>query len=48
MQARDARRRPGGDIGLELERGRAKVNSQWLLFCLVHHTEKLTRTGYAA
>ncbi len=29
-------------------RGRTKVNGQWLLFCLVHHIEKLTHAGYAA
>ena len=29
-------------------RGRTKVNGQWLLFCLVHHLEKLTHAGYAA
>ena len=29
-------------------RGRAKVNGQWLLFCLVHNVEKLTHAGYAA
>ena len=29
-------------------RGRTKVNGQWLLFCLVHHIEKLAHTGYAA
>ena len=29
-------------------RGRTKVNGQWLLFCLVHHIEKLTRAWYAA
>ena len=29
-------------------RGRAKVNGQWLLFCLVHNIEKLTHAGYAA
>ena len=29
-------------------RGRTKVNSQWLLFCLVHNIEELTHAGYAA
>ena len=29
-------------------RGRTKVNGQWLLFCLVHHIEKLTHAGCAA
>ena len=29
-------------------RGRAKVNGQWQLFCLVHHIEKLAHAGYAA
>ena len=29
-------------------RGRTKVNGQWLLFCLVHHIEKLTHAEYAA
>ncbi len=29
-------------------RGRTRVNGQWLLFCLVHHIEKLSRAGYAA
>ena len=29
-------------------RGRAKVNGQWLLFCLVHNIEKLSHAGYAA
>ena len=29
-------------------RGRTKVSGQWLLFCLVHHIEKLTHAGYAA
>ncbi|WP_411278989.1 transposase [Gemmatimonas sp.] len=29
-------------------RDRTKVNGQWLLFCLVHHIEKLANTGYAA
>ena len=29
-------------------RGRAKVNGQWLLFCLVHNIEKLTHAGFAA
>ena len=29
-------------------RSRAKVNGQWLLFCLVHNIEKLTHAGYAA
>ena len=29
-------------------RGRTKVHGQWLLFCLVHHIEKLTHAGYAA
>ena len=28
--------------------GCTKVNGQWLLFCLVHHIEKLTHAGYAA
>ena len=28
-------------------RGRTKVHGQWLLFCLVHHIEKLTHAGYA-
>ena len=29
-------------------RGRAKVDAQWKLFCLVHNIEKLARNGYAA
>jgi transposase len=29
-------------------RGRAKVDAQWKLFCLVHNIEKLAHTGYAA
>jgi hypothetical protein len=29
-------------------RGRAKVDAQWKLFCLVHNIEKLARAGYAA
>ena len=29
-------------------RGRAKVEGQWKLFCLVHNIEKLAHTGYAA
>jgi hypothetical protein len=29
-------------------RGRAKVNGQWLLFCLVHNIEKLAHHGYAS
>jgi hypothetical protein len=29
-------------------RGRAKVDGQWKLFCLVHNIEKLARHGYAA
>ena len=29
-------------------RGRTRVNGQWLLFCLVHHIEKLSHAGYAA
>jgi hypothetical protein len=29
-------------------RGRAKVDAQWKLFCLVHNIEKLARGGYAA
>ena len=29
-------------------RGRTKVHSQWLLFCLMHNIEKLTHTGFAA
>jgi transposase len=29
-------------------RGRAKVDAQWKLFCLVHNIEKLANTGYAA
>jgi transposase len=28
-------------------RGRAKVDGQWKLFCLVHNIEKLARSGYA-
>lgn len=27
-------------------RGQAKVNTQLLLFCLVHNIEKLTRNGW--
>jgi hypothetical protein len=27
-------------------RGRAKVDGQWKLFCLVHNIEKLARHGY--
>ena len=29
-------------------RGRAKVDGQWKLFCLVHNIEKLANNGYAA
>jgi hypothetical protein len=29
-------------------RGRAKVDAQWQLFCLVHNIEKLAHHGYAA
>lgn len=29
-------------------RGRAKVDGQWKLFCLVHNIEKLAKHGYAA
>lgn len=29
-------------------RGRAKVDAQWKLFCLVHNIEKLARLAYAA
>ena len=29
-------------------RGRAKVNAQWQLYCLVHNIEKLAHAGYAA
>jgi hypothetical protein len=29
-------------------RGRAKVEGQWRLFCLVHNIEKLAKAGYAA
>jgi hypothetical protein len=29
-------------------RGRAKVDAQWKLFCLVHNIEKLAHSGYAA
>jgi len=29
-------------------RGRTKVNSQWLLSCLMHTIEKLSHAGYAA
>ncbi len=29
-------------------RGRAKVDTQWKLFCLVHNIEKLAHAGYAA
>jgi transposase len=29
-------------------RGRAKVDGQWKLFCLVHNIEKLARAGFAA
>ncbi len=29
-------------------RGRAKVDGQWKLYCLVHNVEKLARHGYAA
>jgi hypothetical protein len=28
-------------------RGRAKVDTQWKLFCLVHNIEKLAHHGYA-
>ena len=26
-------------------RGRAKVNTQWNLYCMVHNIEKLSKTG---
>lgn len=29
-------------------RGKAKVNTQWNLMCLVHNIEKLANNGYAA
>ena len=29
-------------------RGRAKVDGQWKLYCLVHNIEKLANAGYAA
>jgi len=29
-------------------RGRAKVDGQWKLYCLVHNIEKLALAGYAA
>jgi hypothetical protein len=29
-------------------RGRAKVDAQWKLYCLVHNIEKLANAGYAA
>ncbi len=29
-------------------RGRTKVDTQWQLYCLVHHIEKLAHAGYAA
>jgi len=29
-------------------RGRAKVNGQWTLYCLVHNIETLAHAGYAA
>ena len=29
-------------------RGRATVDTQWKLFCLVHNIEKLAHAGYAA
>jgi hypothetical protein len=29
-------------------RGRAKVDTQWKLYCLVHNIEKLANNGYAA
>ena len=28
-------------------RGRAKVNTQWNLYCMVHNIEKLAKNGYA-
>ena len=28
-------------------RGKAKVNAQWSLYCLVHNIEKLAHHGYA-
>jgi transposase len=28
-------------------RGRAKVNTQWKLYCMVHNIEKLAKSGYA-
>ena len=28
-------------------RGRAKVDGQWKLYCLVHNVEKLAHSGYA-
>jgi hypothetical protein len=28
-------------------RGRAKVNTQWNLYCMVHNIEKLANNGYA-
>jgi hypothetical protein len=27
-------------------RGRAKVDTQWKLYCLVHNNEKLAKSGY--
>jgi hypothetical protein len=29
-------------------RGRAKVDTQWKLYCLVHNIEKLANNGYAS
>ena len=31
-----------------MRRGRAKVNGQWTLYCLVHDIEKLAHAGFAA
>ncbi|WP_255420855.1 transposase [Pelagibaculum spongiae] len=28
-------------------RGKAKVNAQWLMFCMVHNIEKIQRYGQA-
>ena len=40
---------PNGGIASRFTlHGCTKVTGQWLLFCLVHHIEKLTHAGYAA
>ena len=38
----------GDEVEIPTLRGRAKVDGQWKLYCLVHNIEKLAHAGYAA